>query len=176
MADRHPVAAQEKFLTRDDVNRVAVAEAEDIDTGTAWGEITGALTDQIDLYVEGAFTPGITFGGGSTGMTFALQQGCYTKIGRLVEFEATVILSAKGSSTGAASITGLPFASAAGVSASPNIGLSNVAGFTVPVARVVQSLATVSIFNFNGSTSAAATDANFLNNSVIFISGTYTAA
>lgn len=49
MADRHPAPAQEKFLTRDDVNRVAVAEADEASLLAEWGGITGALSDQADL-------------------------------------------------------------------------------------------------------------------------------
>lgn len=66
----------------------------------------------LDDYEEGTFTPGITFGGGSTGITYTTQTGHYTKVGRLVFGVVNVTLSAKGSSTGAMTITGLPFAAA----------------------------------------------------------------
>jgi len=55
----------------------------------------------LDDYEEGTWTPGLTFGGGSTGMSFSLQTGTYTKVGRLVCASFGFILSAKGSSTGA---------------------------------------------------------------------------
>lgn len=63
----------------------------------------------LDDYEEGTFTPGVTFGGGSTGITYTTQTGYYVKIGRMVYGAANVTLSAKGSSTGIMAITGLPF-------------------------------------------------------------------
>lgn len=63
----------------------------------------------FDDYEEGDFTPGLQFGGGSTGMTFSAQLGSYVKLGRLVIISGLITLTAKGSSTGNALITGLPF-------------------------------------------------------------------
>lgn len=57
----------------------------------------------------GTWTPGLAFGGGTTGITYASQAGSYTKIGRLVVAPFTIILSEKGSSTGAATLSGLSF-------------------------------------------------------------------
>ena len=56
------------------------------------------------------WTPAITFGGGNTGITYTSQSGHYQRIGNLVFYRFTVTLSNKGSSTGAAKITGLPVA------------------------------------------------------------------
>lgn len=58
---------------------------------------------------EGSWTPGISFGGGTTGITYTIQSGSYTKRGNRVHCTGVIVLSAKGSSTGAAKITGLPF-------------------------------------------------------------------
>lgn len=66
---------------------------------------TSALSD----YAVGTFTPGLTFGGGSTGMTWSSRSGRYIRVGNLIYVSADLRLSAKGSSTGAARITGLPF-------------------------------------------------------------------
>ncbi len=66
---------------------------------------TAALSD----YAVGTFTPGLTFGGGSTGMTFSSWSGRYIRIGNLIYVSAEIRLSAKGSSTGIAKVTGLPF-------------------------------------------------------------------
>ena len=65
----------------------------------------------LDDYEEGTFTPTVKFGGASTGITYSLQSGIYTKIGRLVVCEWRVALSSKGSSTGSATLEGLPFTS-----------------------------------------------------------------
>lgn len=58
---------------------------------------------------SGTFTPGLSFGGGSTGMTFSLQTGSYLVVGNRCFVNGIISLSAKGSSTGNALITGLPF-------------------------------------------------------------------
>jgi len=60
-------------------------------------------------YEEGSWTPGLTFGGASVGMTFTTQMGLYTKVGNTVTISGFILLSAKGSSTGTVLITGLPF-------------------------------------------------------------------
>jgi hypothetical protein len=68
-----------------------------------------AAANALDDYEEGTFTPGLTFGGSSTGMTFFDRAGVYTKIGRQVSCTIYLALTAKGSSTGEAILTGLPF-------------------------------------------------------------------
>ena len=65
----------------------------------------------LDDYEEGTWTPTITFGGGSTGQTFNFRNANYTKVGNLVFIRAYIAFSNIGSSTGAASLTGFPFAS-----------------------------------------------------------------
>jgi hypothetical protein len=61
-------------------------------------------------YKEGTFTPVLTFGGASVGVTYSQQAGAYTKIGNRVFVDITIALTSKGSSTGSAKIEGLPFA------------------------------------------------------------------
>ena len=68
-----------------------------------------ADANTLDDYEEGTWTPGISLGGGTTGITYTNQYASYTKIGRKVFFEAYITLSAKGSDTGNLLITGLPF-------------------------------------------------------------------
>ena len=66
--------------------------------------------NQFDDYEEGTWTVGVTFGGGSTGLTFgAYRAATYVKIGRIVVAKFGFLLSSKGSSTGSIRITGLPF-------------------------------------------------------------------
>ncbi len=60
-----------------------------------------------------AWTPVLTFGGGSTNLTYAARSGSYTRIGNVVTFTCDVELSAKGISTGNAQIAGLPYNPAA---------------------------------------------------------------
>src|SRR5579859_5311212 len=56
-----------------------------------------------------AFTPVLNFGGGSTGITYSSQVGAYVKIGAMVFFNAEIVLTNKGSSTGIANLASLPF-------------------------------------------------------------------
>ena len=65
----------------------------------------------LNTYVQNTFTPGIAFGGGTTGITYTSQAGKYTQIGNVVFFSFSVVLSNKGSSTGTATFTGLPITS-----------------------------------------------------------------
>lgn len=71
---------------------------------------TSANANTLDAYAEGTFTAGVSFGGATTGITYAFQQGEYTRIGRKVTCLFSLQLSSKGSATGVARITGLPFA------------------------------------------------------------------
>jgi hypothetical protein len=66
----------------------------------------------LDDYEEGNFTPQLVFGGGSVGMTFSTRIGSYIKVGKFVICSARMTLSAKGSSTGTATLSGWPFTSA----------------------------------------------------------------
>jgi hypothetical protein len=72
-------------------------------------QVPSAGANDLDDYEEGTFTPILQFGGASVGMTYTTQAGQYTKVGRLVTGCLIIILSAKGSSVGAAQIAGLPF-------------------------------------------------------------------
>lgn len=61
-----------------------------------------------------SWTPSLTFGGGNTGITYSAQTGVAVKMGRIVFMAFNITLTSKGSSTGQAVISGLPFASNAG--------------------------------------------------------------
>lgn len=63
----------------------------------------------LDDYEEGTWTIGLTFGGAAVGLTATATTGDYTKQGNRIHINGLVRLSAKGSSTGAAKLTGLPF-------------------------------------------------------------------
>jgi len=79
-----------------------------VDGATTWLGVAGSASN-LDDYEIGTWTPAITFGGAAVDVTYATQAGYYTKIGNLVTCTGRVALSSKGSSVGAAVITGLPF-------------------------------------------------------------------
>jgi hypothetical protein len=82
---------------------------------TANTPAAGMTSRLLNWYEEGTWTPALSFGGATTGITYGTQFGQYTRIGRQVTLVAKVVLTSKGSATGLAAITGLPFNAAANV-------------------------------------------------------------
>ena len=91
---------------------VVLASGQGIDFSATSGTGTSEL---LSDYEEGTWTPALSFGGATTGITYSTQFGQYTKIGRQVTLTCKVVLTSKGSATGYASITGLPFNAASNV-------------------------------------------------------------
>lgn len=58
---------------------------------------------------SGVWTPVLTFGGAGTGITYSLQSGTYSRFGKTVTLEMRLVLTSKGTATGAAEISGLPY-------------------------------------------------------------------
>lgn len=137
--------------------------------------VTGTLTVTAGTIVddEGAWTPILTFGGGSTGIAYTTQTGRYTKIGRLVSIEGEIQLSSKGSSTGTAAITGLPFT----VATSNGILGTYISGFTGITAGgfclAVSGQSSLGPRQNTTTGSASSTDAVFTATSRIMFGGTY---
>jgi hypothetical protein len=78
--------------------------------GVNFGSTGGSVTSKtLDDYEEGTWTPTLDFGGGTTGISYSTRSAKYTKIGNVVYFSFRIYLSSKGSSTGAAHISGFPF-------------------------------------------------------------------
>jgi hypothetical protein len=120
----------------------------------------------LDDYEEGTWTPALKFGGASVGMTGTFT-GTYTKIGRLVYVFARCVLTAKGSSTGDATITGLTFAAADFPAAivDPTVGLS---GLTAGGAILgVLAGTTIYLMLLTTTMRGGMTHANFTNTSDI---------
>lgn len=136
-----------------------------------------ANANTLDDYEEGTFTPQLLFGGGSTSMTFSSRSGRYTKIGRIVIADLFMILSAKGTSLGNATISGLPFTSAGTPRTVGSVLLGATAGgIGTALAYVSASNTTLDLREFNGTTYAFLTDADFNNNSELYLSFVYTAS
>ncbi len=128
----------------------------------------------LDDYEEGTWTPTLTFGNLAVGMTYANRSGTYCKVGRQVSLVGTFALSAKGSSTGTARLSGFPFSSMA------QDGASFIASYTANLSTITgavqgtmgASASTANLTNGNGNGSNLA-DTNFANNSQINFAGTY---
>jgi hypothetical protein len=136
-----------------------------------------ANVSTLDDYKEGTFTPILNFGGATTGITYGAQTGTYTKVGNLVSFSVTVALTSKGSATGNATITGMPFTSNGGNFAfafEPNG--ATFASLTAGLMAYMLSSATalnISVLTSTGDTPA--TNTNFTNTSTFRIAGSYSA-
>jgi len=75
--------------------------------------VPSADANTIDDYEEGAWTIGISFGGGTTDITYnaSYVTGYYTKIGNIAYISGHLVLTSNGTDVGDAKITGLPFTS-----------------------------------------------------------------
>ena len=135
-----------------------------------------AAANALDDYEEGTWTMGVSFGGASVGVTTSANTGTYTKIGRKVTVNGYLLLSSKGSSTGVAKITGLPFTIP---NSATNYSAASLFFINISFTNQFQSFGEISTTGFVleqitllGATSAI-NDTNFANNSGIILSFTY---
>ena len=129
----------------------------------------GVTSKLLNWYEEGTWTPVLRFGGGSTGITYTTQQGRYTRIGRTVTIRFEITLSSKGSSTGEADITGLPY-NAANLNAFSVYLYSNF-NATYKVGIAYLNAGTINEIAANGT--AAFSDTQFTNTSRFWGTCTY---
>ena len=136
-----------------------------------------AAANALDDYEEGTWTMGVSFGGASVGVTYdASTSATYTKIGRQVTVNGFVALTNKGSSTGSARITGLPFT------------IANSSGYYTAAAMRLQAINFVDQFQAYGTINSTTillqqtttlgintdiTNTEFSNSSQIMVSFTY---
>ena len=136
-------------------------------------QVPSTNVNTLDDYAETGstlFTPGLSFGGGTTGIAYSTQSGRFVKIGRLVYASFIISLSNKGSSTGAALVTGLPFTSesATAVGGGTVIYYANCVGLTsMPNIALNNGATTAKLYMFGATNPVQLTDANFANNSVV---------
>jgi hypothetical protein len=133
----------------------------------------------LDDYEEGNWTVGIAFGGASAGVTYSntTNQSTYVKIGRQVTCIGYLELTNKGSSTGAAAITGLPFTVATG---EPNFGgisfgyITDMTFADVPFGRTAAGGTTIALAETtNAGVDSGITNADFANTTVLRFTLTY---
>jgi hypothetical protein len=124
-----------------------------------------------------SWTPVLAFGGGSTGITYSTQAGTYQQVGNIVWVSATLVLTSKGSSTGSATITGLPVAAVAG--SLVNVGSIENATTTLPggtsyfTCEITSGGNSISLSAFGSSAASALADTNFANSSIIRLCAFY---
>jgi hypothetical protein len=159
-----------------DGNLVIGTSGKGIDFSATAGTGTSEL---LSDYEEGTWNGGISFGGASTGITYSNFLGYYTKIGNVVTVSAYINISSKGSATGAARITGLPFTCVNNTAAysAPAFFFSNltfsgqVTGYVNVGDTTIDILQTTVL-----GTSSALNDTNFAFNTAFIVGLTYRAA
>jgi len=122
---------------------------------------------------SGSWTASLKFGGNSTGITYAYQSGTWVRQGSIVMVWVAIVLTSKGSSTGGATVTGLPFTQAN----SDSMGgystyTANANNQLVPGALGASSTAIA--VNKPGSSFSQATDGDFNNNTSWYFTAFYT--
>jgi len=135
-----------------------------------------AAANALDDYEEGTFTPAITFGGGSTGITYANQTGSYTKIGNQVTVNLYIELTNKGSATGSALITGLPFTIGAGATryGAVSLWINNLSFANQIFCRhVINSTTLFLTETTEAGVTTAIDNTNFANATEVMITATY---
>jgi len=117
----------------------------------------------LDDYEEGVFTPALQFGGASAGLTYFEQVGLYTKIGNLVTATGKIYIDSAGSSTGDATITGLPFTSsnASGTSRRFAVAMAAYAGNQLMLGALSVNSTTISLVQNVTGAFTAVTNAGF---------------
>lgn len=120
------------------------------------------------------WTPALQFGGASVGVTYGTRTGFLFKFHRIRVAFAFIVLSSKGSSTGAATIGGLLDAISPLAYAPAIVGYVNaLASITGSHAAYGQESGTVVNLGQQTTSFAALTDANFGNTSGYMIAVAY---
>ena len=143
---------------------------------SADGNAAGMTSEVLDDYETGTFTPTMLFGGASVGVTYSQQYGFYTKIGDMVHCTIRLVLTAKGTSTGAATSGGLPFANknTAGNYPTASMRLSGVSFADTPTAFMNTASTAIDLLETSSAGSLSSlTNANFNNASNIMFSISY---
>lgn len=132
-----------------------------------------ADANTLDDYEEGTFTPTLTFGGGSTGITYSTQAGQYTKVGNCVHVRIQIVLTNKGSSTGAAVIGGLPFAVNGSVPGLLRLNNGAAAATTQTTSIAVTGTSSFNLEKFAAGAVTTMVDTDLTNTSTLLISAHY---
>ncbi len=139
--------------------------------------VTNEIVNPNNIIVWGLkvdFTPTFVFGGAAVGMTFTTQTGHFVRRGSLVTFTATVTLSAKGSSTGTATVRGLPYDQAYDTPyATWWTSLTSGVGDTFLQALGIGGGKIINLYDMAGGDAGNLTEGDFEDTSSIRLSGTY---
>ena len=145
---------------------------------SATTDTSGMSSELLDDYEEGSWTPDLSFGTGTTGITYGNRIGRYVKIGKMVMVRGGFVLTNKGSSTGQSFVNGLPFTveSLAYGDATGIAGAASLSGTNGPPVVVAQNNTSKSLLWYMNSSGGRVimTNGNFVNNSEIYFTLVYT--
>jgi len=130
---------------------------------------SGSLTD-----INRSFTPILDFGGASVAMTYGLQAGNIQRMGNRMFGQLQITLTAKGSSTGFARITGLPVTASVASYANPAqiTSFSNMT--SMPVFVGGRTAGTGIYLSYNTATASTdLLDSNFTDTSDLNVAFSY---
>ena len=139
-------------------------------------QVASANNNNLDDYEEGTWTMGVSFGGGTTGITYSANTGNYTKIGRQVTVVGYLVMTSKGTSTGDAKITGLPFTTLASLQqlSACSLSFANITFLNQLHGSNDTNATTISLSETSSlGVVTNITNADFANNSVIVVTLTY---
>lgn len=130
----------------------------------------------LDDYEEGEWTGGISFGGGTTGITYQTQACSYTKVGHRVFVNGYIRFTSKGTDNGTADITGLPFTvlNSDKAYSTVSLRLNNINFADFPQARFTLNDTVLSLKETtNAGVESSLDDANFADGSLLMFCGHY---
>jgi hypothetical protein len=146
---------------------------------------SGALVNStLNDYEEGTWTPTFTRFSSAPTVSYALQTGKYTKVGRLVYVVCQLILTSQSGGSGGYIVGGLPFTVGTSDSSSAAGSIAYIVGATLPTSGVQATqinpyfsvtyggVIFAAIYN-NGNQSANPIDTGFSSGFNVFFSGCY---
>ncbi len=143
--------------------------------GVTFDDGTNILANFVD---STAWTPVLDFGGGTTGITYGVQSGTYSRIGCVIFYRFHILLTSKGSSAGVVHITGLP--TNAATNNGVNIGhfsiiTTNTAEYTSIGGTILTGSPTINLTQgaIDGSAVQPLTDGEFGNTTLLITSDLY---
>ena len=128
----------------------------------------------LDDYEEGSWTPVLNFSGGTTGIVASYATGSYVKVGKVVHAWCSIYLSNKGSSTGDASVAGLPFVGSNGFYNEQTGSIADVNSITfggimmvrVGYSVIAGNISAIQLFQVtSGNAQTQVTNTGFINSS-----------
>jgi hypothetical protein len=152
-------------------------------TNTAVGHIVGntenSNANALDWYQEGTWTPTLEFDGATTAITYSAGQrtGSFTRVGNRVYFDCYFLLTNKGSASGAATISGLPFSQNAASPASYTVSVGAMAAAlgdaNVDAGINSSDVNEIRLYKQSGGSRTNMTEADFENSTNIVVTGAY---